>query len=69
MFAAERKAKIKEMLLEYKHVDVSTLSSLLSVTVATIRRDLDELEKAGFLKKMHGGAVLDESIESRSPIE
>ena len=63
MFAAERKAKIKEMLLEYKHVDVSTLSSLLSVTVATIRRDLDELEKAGFLKKMHGGAVLDESIE------
>lgn len=63
MFAAERKAKIKEILLEYKHVDVHTLSSLLSVSVATVRRDLDLLEESGFLKKLHGGAVLEDTNE------
>ena len=64
MFAAERKAKIKEILLEYKHVDVHTLSSLLSVSVATVRRDLDQLEETGFLKKLHGGAVLEDSNDT-----
>ena len=60
MFGAERLAKIREILLEYKHVDVTTLSSILSVSEATIRRDLEKLEEEGFLKKTHGGAVISE---------
>jgi len=63
MFAAERIKKIKEILLEYKHVDISTLCSLLSVSVATIRRDLDKLEEEGFLKKAYGGAIINEANE------
>lgn len=63
MFAAERFKKIKEILLEYKHVDVNTLSSLLSVSIATVRRDLDKLEEEGFLKKAHGGAIINETNE------
>lgn len=63
MFAAERLSKIREILLEYKHVDISTLSSILSVSEATARRDLEKLESEGFLTKTHGGAVInDEGI-------
>ncbi len=61
MFAAERIRKIKEILLEYKHVDVNTLCSLLSCSIATVRRDLDKLETEGFLTKAYGGAILNES--------
>jgi DeoR family transcriptional regulator, aga operon transcriptional repressor len=38
-------------------VSVDTLSELLSVSVVTIRRDLDELEQKGLLQRTHGGAV------------
>jgi DeoR family fructose operon transcriptional repressor len=60
MFAAERVEKIKGILNEYKHVDVTTLSNVLSVSEATIRRDLERLEGNGFLKRTHGGAVINE---------
>ena len=60
MFAAERTIKIKEILLEYKHVDVNTLCSLLDCSIATVRRDLDKLEEEGFLTKAYGGALLNE---------
>jgi DeoR family transcriptional regulator, fructose operon transcriptional repressor len=64
MFAAERLAKIREILLDYKHVDVTTLSSILSFSEATIRRDLEKLEEEGFLTKTHGGAVIsDEAVQ------
>lgn len=63
MFAAERLAKVREVLLEYKHVDISTLSSILSVSEATIRRDLEKLEDEGFLTKTHGGAVINEEVD------
>lgn len=62
MFAAQRLSKIREILLEYKHVDVATLSSILSVSEATTRRDLEKLEEEGFLKKTHGGAVVNEEV-------
>jgi DeoR/GlpR family transcriptional regulator of sugar metabolism len=61
MFAAERVKKIMNILLEYKHIDVNTLCTLLSCSVATVRRDLDKLEKEGFLIKAYGGAILNES--------
>lgn len=60
MFAAERIKKIKQTLLEYKKVDVSHLSQILSVSEVTVRKDLERLENEGFLTKIHGGAVLNE---------
>jgi DeoR family fructose operon transcriptional repressor len=68
MFAIERINKIKEKLLKEKRVDVFELSGLFNVTEATIRRDLDKLEQKGFLVKIYGGAVLDESSTPRSLI-
>lgn len=64
MFPAERLRKVKEIMLEYKHIDISTLSSILSVSEVTIRKDLAKLEQQGFLKKMHGGAILNEEDPS-----
>ena len=60
MFAIERQARIKEILLKEKRVDVIELSKMFSVTEVTIRRDLDKLAREGFLIKTYGGAVLNE---------
>lgn len=62
MFAAERIRLIKELLTDKKHIDVSTLSSLLNVSEVTIRRDLEKLESQGFLTRTHGGAIINEDL-------
>ena len=58
MLTSERQKKITDILKEYKHIDVSSLSSILNVTEATIRKDLEKLENIGVLTRMHGGAIL-----------
>lgn len=60
MFAAARQERIKELLLKHKQFDVASLAAMLGVTEVTIRRDLDKLEKEGFIIKTHGGAILKE---------
>ncbi|MFP5231752.1 MAG: DeoR/GlpR family DNA-binding transcription regulator [Acidobacteriota bacterium] len=44
-------------LQEHGTVAVDDLSTQLSVSVVTIRRDLDLLEQQGLLRRTHGGAV------------
>ncbi|MFO7295851.1 MAG: DeoR/GlpR family DNA-binding transcription regulator [Clostridia bacterium] len=69
MLVAERLKKIKEILLQKKHVDVATLAESLNVSEVTIRRDLDRLESEGFLIKTYGGAILkEEASKILSPI-
>lgn len=58
MFAEERRKKITKLLKEKKRVNVKQLSKKYDVSRATIRRDLSELEKNGFLRRTHGGAIL-----------
>lgn len=43
-------------------VDVTTLADTLRVTAETIRRDLTTLERAGVLRRVHGGAIPVERI-------
>lgn len=45
---------------EKKTVDIALLCSLLNVSDVTVRKDLDNLEKQGYLIKTHGGAILSE---------
>ena len=42
-----------------------SLSDLLGVSEVTVRRDLERLEKDGWLTRTHGGAVInqDESVD------
>ncbi len=63
MFAPERIRIIKGILLDKRHIDVNTLSSMLDVSEVTIRRDLEKLEKEKFLTRTHGGAILADQSE------
>jgi DeoR/GlpR family transcriptional regulator of sugar metabolism len=55
--AEDRQAKIIELLRERNFLDLRTLTERFDVSVATIRRDLGDLEGAGLLRRTHGGAV------------
>ncbi len=57
MLAEERKKIICEIVDRKRAVRVAELSSRLDITEATIRRDLDELQKEHKLRRTHGGAV------------
>ena len=54
----ERQKEIMDILYQKGKASVSELASTLFVTEMTIRRDLAEMEKGGFLRRYRGGAVL-----------
>ena len=53
-----RHRKILDLLSDRPEVSVSELSTHFGVTTMTIRRDLDQLEQRGQVRRVHGGAVL-----------
>ncbi len=53
-----RKKEILNMLYVKGRVTVAELSKTLFVSEMTIRRDLSEMEKGGYLRRYRGGAVL-----------
>lgn len=67
MLPAERKNEILTKLTFDGKVIVSDLSRLYGVTEETIRRDLDKLEKEGFAKKIYGGAIKNENVNTELP--
>ena len=58
MLAEERKEQIMKIAEKNRIVKVANLSRLLGATEATIRRDLEELQKQDKIRRIHGGAVL-----------
>ena len=54
----QRREQIRALLIEAGAVTVGELQARFSVSPMTARRDLDELERRGFAKRTHGGAVL-----------
>jgi len=55
--AQDRQARIVELLKEEQFLGIGMLTERFEVSVATVRRDLGELEEAGLLRRTHGGAV------------
>ncbi len=55
---AGRQKDILDILYRSGRVSVSELAHVLYVSEMTIRRDLTEMEKSGYLKRYRGGAVL-----------
>lgn len=60
MFADQRRNKILEILEEKGTVTVNELTSTLDTSAATIRSDLNQMEKQGLLIRTHGGAMTKE---------
>lgn len=54
----DRQKEILAILYQKGRVSVAELSKTLYVTEMTVRRDLTEMEKGGFLRRYRGGAVL-----------
>ncbi|AVT29088.1 MULTISPECIES: DeoR/GlpR family DNA-binding transcription regulator [Plantactinospora] len=62
MYAEERQQEILRLAREAGRVDVMALAEGMNVTAETIRRDLTVLERAGVLRRVHGGAIPVERI-------
>lgn len=54
----KRTNKILEILIEENKIEVALLAKKLDVSQVTIRKDLDDLEEQGIVKREHGFAVL-----------
>ena len=57
MLAEERHARIVEMVARQGTATVTELAAALDISESTIRRDLDKLDQAHRLVKVHGGAT------------
>lgn len=53
----ERQRIISAMVLERESISAQSLASTFGVSVMTVHRDLDELEKQGILRKFRGGVT------------
>jgi DeoR family transcriptional regulator, fructose operon transcriptional repressor len=54
---AHRQIRIRELLEDREFVDLETLCRELGASESSVRRDLVQLEKAGIVKRVHGGAL------------
>lgn len=57
MYAPERQQEILRLAREGGRVDVLSLADTFQVTAETVRRDLKALDRAGLLRRVHGGAI------------
>jgi len=70
VYATERQELIERLLLDEGRVSVVELARRFDVTTETVRRDLDLLEQAGALRRVHGGAVpLDRASTSEPSLD
>ena len=55
----DRSVKILDILSAHKSIKVAMLAELLDVSQVTLRKDLDNLEKRGIIRRTHGYASLE----------
>ena len=64
----ERDKIILELLLRNKKVTVKDLAAVLYVSEPSVRRDLAGLERQNLIKRIHGGAMIEESAVAKNKI-
>ena len=57
MYAEERRQAMAELIGQRGRLSVNELAEAYAVTTETVRRDLSLLERAGIVRRVHGGAV------------
>lgn len=62
----ERRQAIMDLLVETRAADLDALAERFAVSRMTIHRDLDDLEQAGLLRKVRGGATIEAGIQFES---
>ncbi len=62
MYAEERQQSIADLVMRRGRLSVNELAQEYAVTTETVRRDLSVLERAGIVRRVHGGAVPAESL-------
>ncbi len=67
MYATERKQVIEGLIAAEGRVSVIDLARRFDVTTETVRRDLDQLESAGALRRVHGGGVAADRESTAEP--
>lgn len=60
--APRRLDRLRDIVRQVRVIRVHDLCARLRVSPATVRRDLEELEGRGELRRVHGGAVCDEGL-------
>ncbi len=60
--APQRWSELRAVIRDSGVMRIEDLARRLGVSAATVRRDLDELERTGAIRRVHGGAV---SVEGR----
>ncbi|MET3811341.1 DeoR/GlpR family DNA-binding transcription regulator [Arthrobacter sp. UYEF3] len=67
MLAAARHSAILAEVQRERIVRVADLARMLGVSLMTVRRDIDALDSAGALEKIHGGAKLPGGASTHEP--
>lgn len=62
----DRRQAIMDILMETGSASVEDLAGRFAVSKMTVHRDLDDLEQAGLLRKVHGGASIQSSPQFES---
>jgi DeoR/GlpR family transcriptional regulator of sugar metabolism len=65
---SERHRRIRQIVEDNGRATVTELSSILEVSEATIRRDLEELDHLGWVQREHGGALRADFSATEPPV-
>ncbi|QWT18080.1 DeoR/GlpR family DNA-binding transcription regulator [Collinsella sp. zg1085] len=63
MRGTDRQLEVKNYIRTADKVSVAELAGKWNITEETVRRDLDKLEEQGFITRVRGGAIWNESID------
>ena len=63
MYPFERKEKILDRLRKIGRINITEDAKFFNISISTLHRDLEDLEKQGLIKKVMGGAVLVKGIQ------
>lgn len=65
----DRRNQIVDMITQQRTVKNAELMERFGISIETVRRDLEYLEKQGYLRRVYGGAALNHSLGSEPEYE
>jgi DeoR family transcriptional regulator of aga operon len=64
LIPAQRRAFMLEHIRKRGAASIQELSEAISISLSTVRRDLEHLEERGYLERSHGGALIQKQLQS-----